>query len=62
MTSWATHNRAGEIIYEQIGDLRIRASIITYTKASSVDADRDSLILIWGDGTFSKVARNNGGG
>jgi len=62
MFSWATHNRAGEIIYEQIGDLRIRASIITYTKASSVDADRDSLILIWGDGTFSKVARNNGGG
>lgn len=58
----ATHNRAGEIIYEQIGDLRIRASIITYTKASSVDADRDSLILMWGDGTFSKVRRVNGGG
>lgn len=60
--SWATHNRAGEIIYEQIGDLRIRASIITYTKASSVDADRDTLIILWGDGTLNKVGRVNGGG
>ncbi len=60
--AWATHNRAGEITYEQIGDLRIRATIITYTKASSIDADRDTLILEWGDGTFSKVGRNNGNG
>ena len=26
-----THNRAGEITYEQIGDLTIRATITTYT-------------------------------
>lgn len=59
---WATHNRAGEIVYEQIGNLRIRATIITYTKASSIDADRDTLILLWGDGSFNKVARANGNG
>lgn len=58
----ATHNRAGEIIFQQIGELRIRASIITYTKESSHDADRDTLILYWGDGTFQKVGRNNGSG
>jgi gliding motility-associated-like protein len=58
----ATHNRAGEIIYTQIGDLTIRATIITYTKTSSVDADRDSLTLVWGDGTSESVVRSNGNG
>lgn len=58
----ATHNRAGEIIFQQIGDLRIRASIITYTKESSHDADRDTLIIVWGDGTYQKVGRDNGSG
>ena len=58
----ATHNRAGEIIYEQIGALRIRATIITYTKASSVDADRDSVLIEWGDGTRQFVVRANGNG
>lgn len=60
--AYATHNRAGEIIYEQIGSLRIRATIITYTKASSVDADRDSVLIEWGDGTRQYVARSNGNG
>ncbi len=59
---WATHNRAGEIHIEQIGELTIRATIITYTKASSIPADRDSLELCWGDGTCENVARSNGGG
>ncbi|MCO6461491.1 MAG: gliding motility-associated C-terminal domain-containing protein [Saprospiraceae bacterium] len=62
ISAFATHNRAGEIIFKQIGDLRIRATIVTYTKASSIDADRDTLILYWGDGTFDKIGRNNGGG
>lgn len=62
VTAFATHNRAGEIIYEQIGNLRVRATIITYTKASSVDADRDSLQMEWGDGTRQFVVRSNGGG
>lgn len=58
----ATHNRAGEIRYEQIGPLTIRATIVTYTKASSTAADRDTLILNWGDGSEQNVGRSNGNG
>jgi gliding motility-associated-like protein len=58
----ATHNRAGEITYVQTGDLTIIATITTYTKASSDQADRDTLSIDWGDGTFSNLARTNGGG
>ena len=58
----ATHNRAGEITYEQIGELTIRMTITTYTKSSSTAADRDSLEVFWGDGTFEFVRRSNGNG
>ncbi len=61
----ATHNRAGEIIIEQVGDcnnLTIKATIVTYTKASSAAADRDSLTICWGDGTCQVIARINGPG
>ena len=61
----ATHNRAGEISVEPIGectDLRIRATITTYTKTSSVAADRDTLTICWGDGICEKVVRSNGNG
>jgi len=53
----ATHNRAGEITYVQIDDFTIRATIVTFTRTSSIDADRDSLTLIWGDGDSSVVQR-----
>ncbi len=59
----ATHNRAGEIIIEQIGGCTsnmVRATIITYTKTSSIAADRDTLTLCWGDGKCESVARANG--
>jgi len=56
----ATHNRAGEITYEQIDDLTIRATITTYTKASSDPADRDTLEICWGDGTCEWLSRSNG--
>ncbi|MEL7118416.1 MAG: gliding motility-associated C-terminal domain-containing protein [Bacteroidota bacterium] len=63
-SAWATHNRAGEISVEQVGDcntsLTIKATIVTYTKASSFRADRDSLTIEWGDGTFQTVYRSNG--
>ncbi|MCO6463181.1 MAG: gliding motility-associated C-terminal domain-containing protein [Saprospiraceae bacterium] len=55
----ATHNRAGEITYKQTGPLTIEMTIITYTKASSVAADRDSLDVFWGDGTHQQVRRDN---
>jgi gliding motility-associated-like protein len=61
----ATHNRAGEISIEPIDECtlnRVRATIRTYTKASSVAADRDSLLICWGDGICEMVARSNGGG
>lgn len=56
----ATHNRSGEITYEQIGPLTIRATITTYTKASSASADRDTLMLNWGDNESELVPRFNG--
>ncbi|GAB5552280.1 MAG: hypothetical protein Sapg2KO_18710 [Saprospiraceae bacterium] len=60
----ATHNRAGEISIEQVGDctssLTVRATIVTYSKASSFQADRDTLTICWGDGTCSRIDRQNG--
>ncbi len=59
----ATHNRAGEIVIEQIGDCTsntVRCMITTYTKTSSVAADRDTLSLCWGDGVCEQVPRANG--
>jgi gliding motility-associated-like protein len=60
--AYSTHNRAGEITYTQTGPLTVRVTITTYTKASSVAADRDSLELFWGDGTSQFVRRTNGTG
>jgi len=59
---YSTHNRAGEIHIQQIGPLTIRATIITWTKTSSFNVDRDSLVIDWGDGTTEKIARSNGNG
>ena len=64
---FATHNRAGEIFVEQVGDcsssLTIRATILTYTKiGGGVTVDRDSLEIFWGDGTSEWVVRVNGPG
>jgi len=58
----ATHNRAGEIHVRQTGTLTVEATIITWTKASSTNADRDTLTICWGDGTCETVWRANGGG
>ena len=58
----ATHNRAGEITYIQLPDepFAIFATVTTYTKESSDQADRDSLEVCWGDGTCDWVLRSNG--
>ncbi len=58
----ASHNRAGEITYRQLAspNFTIEATVTTYTKASSETADRDSIDIIWGDGSITKVIRNNG--
>lgn len=59
---FATHNRAGEIYYEYVGPLSYRATVVTYTKISGISgsADRDSLLLDWGDGNTELVVRTNG--
>lgn len=61
-TLLATHNRAGEITYRQIGALTIEVKITTYTKWSppSNQADRPDLTIDWGDGTSSVLQRTNG--
>lgn len=61
----ATHNRAGEIRLRQVGpcnSLTLEATIVTWTKASSISADRDTLFICWGDGVCEAVLRTNGGG
>lgn len=56
----ATHNRAGEITYRHISGLTYEVTITTYTKESSVAADRCSLTVSWGDNTTSVLNRLNG--
>jgi gliding motility-associated-like protein len=57
----ATHNRAGEIVIEQIDALRLRITVITYTKASSVGADREDQNVNFGDGSpIATAPRVNG--
>ena len=42
---YATHNRAGELLYEYVSPLSYKVTVITYSKISdiSANADRDSL-------------------
>jgi len=54
----ATHNRAGEITYNQISDLTFEVTITTYTYTLSA-ADRDELDIDWGDNSTSTVARTS---
>lgn len=44
----ATHNRAGEIIYEHVSGYTYKVTILTITKSSS-PADRPWLKIYWGD-------------
>jgi len=59
---YATHNRAGELLYEYISPLSYKVTVITYSKISDIsgNADRDSLQIDWGDGTIETVVRING--
>src|SRR5688572_15593823 len=58
----ATHYRAGEILYQLIGNYQYRVTIITYSKADgiSLEADRDMVRISWGDGTSDSICRTNG--
>ena len=61
-SAFATHNRAGEIRVEQLNGFTVRATVVTYTafQGNSNDADRDSVLIAWGDGTEEWVIRSNG--
>ncbi len=57
---FATHNRAGEITYRCLGGLKYEVTITTYTKTSSVQADRPALDSVnWGDGYQSVFTRDH---
>ncbi|MEA1886871.1 MAG: gliding motility-associated C-terminal domain-containing protein, partial [Bacteroidota bacterium] len=56
LSSYSTHNRAGEITYKQLSDLTYEITITTFTYVLS-QADRDFLDVDWGDGTISTAER-----
>ncbi|MEZ5198443.1 MAG: hypothetical protein R2764_19280 [Bacteroidales bacterium] len=56
INAFATHERAGEIIYKHIDELTYEVTIITYTYAPSL-ADRKELEIMWGDETSSILPR-----
>lgn len=49
LPAWATHNRAGEIVYEHVSGYTYKVTINTITKTSSFAADRPWLHIRWGD-------------
>lgn len=53
---FATHERAGEIVFTHIESFTYEVKIITYTYAPS-PADRPELEIKWGDGTSSILPR-----
>lgn len=55
---WASHNQAGEIIFEQIGNRSVKITLITYTKVSS-QINRDSVLIKWGDDVEETVWIDN---
>jgi gliding motility-associated-like protein len=55
--TWATHNRAGEIFYEQIGPNKLKIKLVTYTRIDS-EADRTFIDVVWGDGSVDSLERD----
>ncbi|MEQ8520874.1 MAG: gliding motility-associated C-terminal domain-containing protein [Vicingaceae bacterium] len=49
--SYATHNRAGEIVYKRIEGFKFEIQIITYTEIGPSNADRPELGIDYGDGS-----------
>lgn len=56
----ATHNRAGDITFVRLPNKTIEVTVSTFTKASSIPADRDSVLVCWGDGHCNYIVRSNG--
>lgn len=57
-TSFATHNRAGEITYKQLSALQYEFTLTTFTDVSNAgNADRPTATLLYGDGTQEERPR-----
>lgn len=56
--AFATHQRAAEIVYRNIGGLTYEITLISYTYTPSpANAYRDYLTINWGDGLTSDIPR-----
>lgn len=55
----ATHNRAGQITYERITDLKFKIILTTYTEVASSAADRPQVEMFFGDGQSDVVERKS---
>lgn len=55
-STWATHQRAGEITFRYLYGLTYEVTILTYTFSPS-PADRPELLINWGDGTSNILLR-----
>jgi gliding motility-associated-like protein len=55
---FATHQRAAEIVYKHLSGLTYEFTLISYTfTPSPANAYRDYLMINWGDGNASEIAR-----
>ncbi len=59
---FATHYRAGEITYRQLGVYSFEITATIYTDPSNSSADRSEIEIVFGDGTSGYVQRSNGNG
>lgn len=60
LSSFATHYRAGEILYEQITERRYKITVITYTDPRSLaDPSTVEVNVSFGDGTSQTVQRSS---
>ncbi len=59
ISSFATHERAGEITYKHVSGYTYDISVTTYTKGTSSPADRCTQIVFFGDGDSAIVCRSN---
>lgn len=60
VSTYATHNRAGEITYQHLSGYTYLITVTTYTKESSVAADKCSLTIRFGDSDSIIADRING--
>ncbi len=59
LISFATHNRAGEISFKQIGVNQFEITLVTYTRIET-EADRPIIEINWGDGSIDSLNRSPG--